>query len=408
MSVVEGAVEQAVAKALGPTTRANRALIALPFTLSLIMIVLTYWTIDIVSPALPDAKEDLSLSAKSAGLIFSILFLGRLIGNFPAAFLLERFGTSSTAALGGAVLVVSTAMAAVAPSGLWLMPARVLQGVGIAFLVNACLRAVLGAKPGRGAAMTYFGFAATIGGVVGLQSGGFLTEEYGWRAVFMLSTVVAGVIMAATLISRRSVRTGSGLIDVPPIRQTAEEERIGSLVPPLILNFVIFSNYALFVALPLYTEHDYGASPEVNARLLMVITLVHLVAAFPAGRAIRTWGAQRALVAGMVIAMAGTAMVLLAPSPIWIAVPMVFYGIGQVSATNAGGDIVLHLGGQSTKSVGLVRFSSDLGLVIGPFVTGALSDAFGYRTPFIVLPVVMAIASLYAFQQVIAAGDRGV
>jgi hypothetical protein len=85
---------------------------------------------------------------------------------------------------------------------------------------------------------------------------------------------------------------------------------------------------------------------------------------------------------------------------------LVLYGIGQVSATSAGGDIVLHLGGQSTRAVGFVRFSSDLGLVIGPFLTGAVSDAFDYEAPFLVLPVLMAAASLYALQQVIAAGDR--
>jgi predicted MFS family arabinose efflux permease len=44
----------------------------------------------------------------------------------------------------------------------------------------------------------------------------------------------------------------------------------------------------------------------------------------------------------------------------------------------------------------MVRLSSDLGLVVGPYVTGALSDAFGYRAPFFALPVAMAVAALFA------------
>jgi len=67
---------------------------------------------------------------------------------------------------------------------------------------------------------------------------------------------------------------------------------------------------------------------------------------------------------------------------------------------------VLHLGRQSPRSVGLVRFTSDLGLVIGPYLTGARSDAFGYGAPFLALPVMMLIASAVALQQVVAAGER--
>jgi MFS family permease len=406
VSVAEALTEPREAESADAAAKSGGMLVALPFLVALITTVLTYWTIDIVSPALPDIQDDLALSAKSAGLIFSLLFLGRLIGNFPAAYFLDRLGTTGTATTGGAVLIAGTFAAAIAPSGLWLMPARVVQGIGIAFLVNACLRAVITAKPGRGAAMTYFSFAATVGGVFGLQSGGFLTEMYGWRSVFVLSTIVASVITLATIASRlRSTGVGTEA-SVNQTGKTVEEQPAHALAAPLLLNFMIFFNYALFVALPLYTEHHFDAPPEVNARLLMVITLVHLVAAFPAGRAIRRFGAQRSMVVGMLVAIAGTALVLVAPSPAWIALPMVLYGIGQVSATNAGGDIVLHLGGQGPKSVGFVRFSSDLGLVVGPFITGALSDAFGYQAPFVALPVLMAVAALFAIQQVVAAGDR--
>ncbi|MCC6793161.1 MAG: MFS transporter, partial [Thermomicrobiales bacterium] len=48
----------------------------------------------------------------------------------------------------------------------------------------------------------------------------------------------------------------------------------------------------------------------------------------------------------------------------------------------------------------LVRFSSDLGLVVGPYLTGALADAFGYGTPFIVLPAVMLAAAVVALRTI--------
>ncbi|MEQ1843091.1 MAG: MFS transporter, partial [Verrucomicrobiales bacterium] len=377
----------------------SRKLYAIPFLLSLIMISCTYWSVDIVSPALPDMQESLELSAASVGLIYSFLFLGRLIGNFPAAFLLERIGTASTAFVGGLVLIAGSLLGSTASSGLWLTPARILQGAGIAFLVNACLRAIMGAKPGRGAAMTYFSFAATVGGVLGLQSGGYLTEEMGWRSVFVMSAVIAAIITVTALASRVLTRRAGGPIDLAPARHVEAEGKTGSLIPPLVFNFLIFFNYSLFVSLPLYTERVFDASPETNARLLMVITIVHLVGAFPAGRLIRTWGAQKSLVAGMVVSLIGTALIFPAPSALAIALPLVFYGMGQVTATSAGGDIVLHLGGQSAKAVSMVRFSSDLGLVLGPYVTGVISDFFGYRAPFVALPLMMIVATFFALHQ---------
>ena len=402
MQAANGAVkERATARSF-----ARSVPYALPFGVAIGGITLTYWTIDIVSPALPAMQDDLGLSAAATGLIFSLLFLGRLIGNFPAQWLLARFGTVGTAIAGGFVLIAGTAAAATASSAVVLFPARVVQGVGVALLVNACLRAVLGTKPGRGAAMTYFTFAATAGGVFGLQSGGYLTEEVGWRAVFVLCLAIGGVITATAVALRVNAARTSGPVDPVPIAQDGETVERSRVLLPLIFNFLVFFNYSLFVALPLYTEHEFGASAKTNARLLMVITVVHLVVAFPAGRVIRGWGAQRALVAGMVIALIGTGLIYPMPDPVWIAAPLVLYGIGQVAATSAGGDIVLHLGRQSPRSLGLVRFTSDLGLVVGPYLTGALSDAFGYGAPFLALPILLAAASVVALQQVIAAGDR--
>lgn len=399
MRTAERTVDEQALSAPLARSDSRSSLIALPFALALAAIVLTYWTIDIVSPALPDIKHDLELSAASAGLVYSLLFLGRLIGNFPAAYLLGRIGTTGTASAGGVILVIGTVLAAIAPTGLLMSPARVLQGVGVALLVNACLRAILGSKPGRGAAMTYFAFAATVGGVFGLQSGGYLTEEVGWRSVFVLSAVLAAIVTAATFIARVSARRDGGPLDPLPAAHDASAVNRSAVIPPLVFNFLVFFNYSLFVALPLYTEHEFGTTPETNARLLMVITVTHLVAAFPAGRVIRTWGAQQALVAGMLLAVVGTALIYPAPGPLWIAAPLVLYGIGQVAASSAGGDIVLHLGAQSTRSVGLVRFSSDLGLVVGPYLTGALADAFGYKAPFVALPLLMLVASAFAFRQ---------
>lgn len=367
----------------------------LAYPTALLLVLLSFWTIDIVSPALPAIKADLGLSAAGAGLVFSMMFVGRLIGNFPAAYLLERAGSAATGAIGGVMLAAGSLTAAVAPDMTVLIPGRVIQGAGIALLVNAGLRSIVRAKPAQGAAITVFSIACTSGGILGLQSGGFLTDWRGWRMVFALCAMLAVIATLATLSGRiMSGRSRRAAVPAAPTRDMPVPLR--SLAAPVALNFVVFTNYSVWVALPLLTERIFGASAETNAHLLFVITLVHLLAALPVGRLIRRWGSPRILAIGLIMAMAGTLSVAAAPGLLWLPAPLALYGIGMVAASSSGGDIVLQRGNGGAQAVGVLRLSSDLGLVIGPFVAGSLADALGYRSPFVAFPILMAGAAAVA------------
>ena len=358
------------------------------FGFALLLVTGTYWAIDITSPALPEIKDAFGLSAKGAGLIFSFVFLGRLFGNFPAARLLETLGSPRTAVIGGLVMAAGSTVNAVSPTVEVLYAGRVLQGMGIALLVNAGLRSILFAKPGRGAAMTLFGIASTVGGVLGLQSSGFLTGNYGWRSIFALSAALAVGLTILPLISvriaRRSVRP-----NVVESSTSSPAMPVRTYLAPLAINFLIFSNYSIWVLLPLYAQETFDIGPGMTANLLLIITITHLLAAVPIARFIQRFGSPRVLIAGLLLAVAGTVGVLAATSVWLLAIPLVTYGIGMVGAVNAAGDIVLHRGGAGASAVGSLRQTSDLGLVVGPLVGGAIADSFSYSAPFIAYPILM-------------------
>src|SRR5215218_4420709 len=203
----EGRAQAAPANA----TEATDSSSALPQRISLAILFFAYWCVDIVSPALPAVQESLALSATGAGLVFLVFFAGRLVTNLPAAWLVERVGPKWTAVVGAAALLLGSGLAAVAASQATLLPARGIQGVGVALLATAGLLSVLRARPGGGAAMTAFNLSTGAGGSAGLLSGGYLTAEFGWPAVFWLSTVVSGVLLAGSLLARVQaavVRTG--------------------------------------------------------------------------------------------------------------------------------------------------------------------------------------------------------
>ena len=274
-----------------------------------------------------------------------------------------------------------------------LFPARAVQGVGISLLVTATVRSVLRAKPGQGAAMTDFGFAATIGSVIGIESGGYLTEAFSWRAVFAMSAVLA-LVLAQPPSPRGGQRPA--IRSPSPARRTGtgDPERSGTpglMVPALLFNFLVFFNYSIWVALPLYTEHRFDTSAEANANLLLVITLMRPDRRVPGGARDPHLGEpvgsdrrvdHRGRRHGSGFAGTGRALVGFAADPLR-------NGDGRGGERGERPRSPARRTERTRGGAGTAQ--QRLGLVVGPYVIGALSDAFGYRTPFVVLPIATAI-----------------
>src|SRR5215216_3817901 len=388
------ASEEGRAHVSGPhVTEAKDASVALPQRISLAILLFAYWCVDIVSPALPAIQKSLALSATSAGLVFSVFFAGRLVSNLPAAWLVERVGPKWTAVAGSVALLLGSGLAATAASQATLLPARGIQGVGVALLATAGLLSVLRALPGGGAAMTAFNLSTGGGGSAGLLTGGYLTAQFGWRAVFWLSTVVSGVLLAGSLLARvRAAVVRIGRINQEVVSTPVRSSR-SSEVAAVAANLLVFVNYSIWVvSLPLLGAEKFGFDAGQVGMTLLFVNIVHLASAVPIGGIIRKAGAARALAIGFGVGGVGMLLVPIAPSAPWLLVPMALYAVGQVAGNSSAGDLILRLGGGGGRAVGTVRLSSDIGLVAGPAAAGALADAAGVEAPFAVLGVVALLA----------------
>jgi MFS family permease len=385
---------------------------ALPQRISLAILLFAYWCVDIVSPALPAIQESLALSATGAGMVFSVFFAGRLITNLPAAWLVERVGPKWTAVVGSGALLLGSGLAAVAVSQATLLPARGIQGVGVALLATAGLLSVLRALPGGGAAMTAFNLSTGVGGSAGLLTGGYLTAEFGWRAVFWLSTVVSGVLLAGSMLARvRAAVVRTGRINQEEVSAPVRPSRSAEAAA-VAANLLVFINYSIWVvSLPLLGAEKFGFDAGQVGMMLLFVNVVHLASAIPIGGIIRKAGAARALAIGFGIGGVGLLLVPIAPSAPWLLAPMALYAVGQVAGNSSAGDLILRLGGGGGRAVGAVRLSSDVGLVAGPAAVGALADAAGVAAPFAVLGVAalaaMAAVTLLARQPPRPRFDRG-
>jgi MFS family permease len=370
------------------------ALDELPLRISLAVLFFTYWCVDIVSPALPAMQQSLALSATAAGLVFSVFFAGRLVTNVPAAWLIGRVGPRWTAVAGAAALLAGSLLAGTATSEAVLLPARGMQGAGVAVLATAGLLSALRALPAGGAAMTAFNVSSSVGSSAGLGTGGLLTSLLGWQAVFWLSSLLSGILLAGSLLTRSTARQLPSSRPVRAVPERPISPSRGRELGAIAANLLVFTNYSIWVvSLPLLGAEKFGLDAGQVGLMLLFVIVIHLASAFPTGVFIRRVGPAPALALSLAIAGAGMLLIPLAPSPLWLAAPLALYAAGQVAGNSSAGDLVLRVGGGGGRAVGAVRLTSDVGLVAGPAAAGALADYAGVEAPFVAFGV-MALAGM--------------
>ena len=114
----------------------------------------------------------------------------------------DRFGQRRVLVIGTTIFGLASAGCALAPNLAWLLLGRAVQGVGAAMLMPNSL-AILGASfsgEARGRAIGTWAAAAAAAGAIGPVLGGWLIDQVGWRAIFVLNLPVAGAAIALALV----------------------------------------------------------------------------------------------------------------------------------------------------------------------------------------------------------------
>lgn len=147
----------------------------------------------VVNVALPAIGAD--LQAQASGLqwivdayllpLSALLLLGGAAG--------DKCGRRRLFLSGIALFALASALCALAPSLLWLLAGRALQGVASAMLMPNSL-ALLGAAfagEERGRAIGSWAAAGAIAGALGPLLGGWLVGSVGWRSIFLINLPLA-------------------------------------------------------------------------------------------------------------------------------------------------------------------------------------------------------------------------
>ncbi|WP_037601218.1 MFS transporter [Streptacidiphilus rugosus] len=177
--------------------------------------------VSIVNVALPEMASDLRSSFTTLQWVVDIyaLVLASLLMAFGS--LGDRLGHRRLY-LSGLVVFASASLAcALAPSAAVLITARAAQGMGGAAMMTSTTALLAAAYQGRdrGTAFGVWGAVNGAAAAIGPVLGGLLTDQFGWRSIFMVNVPVAVVAVAMTLGylkagARRDAGAGAGRLDL--------------------------------------------------------------------------------------------------------------------------------------------------------------------------------------------------
>ena len=139
------------------------------------------------------SDETWTLSGMSLGLAVALLTVGALA---------DDLGRRKVLVVSAALLTLTSALAALAPSTDVLIVARILQGASGAGIIVASLGAIGHAFPGgsqRTFATSVWGAAVGAGIAIGPLAGGALSQATGWRSSYWLQAIAASLLVPAAL-----------------------------------------------------------------------------------------------------------------------------------------------------------------------------------------------------------------
>lgn len=163
----------------------------------------------IVGVALPVIITDLDMDLTDAQWvngIYSVVFAALLL---TAGRLGDRLGRRAMFVAGVLVFMLGSVLAALAGSATALIAARVVQGVGGAFVLPATLSSVNATFRGRDRVVAFAVWGAVISGMaaIGPLLGGWLTTSFTWPLIFLVNLPIGVAVLVGALLTVRETRT---------------------------------------------------------------------------------------------------------------------------------------------------------------------------------------------------------
>lgn len=358
-------------------------------------------------PLLPDIGRDLSLTAGEIGLLTTAFGLGRLLTDLPAGRLADA--VAPTVGLTGAGLMLALACALLAGAGSLAVALVASALIGCASaLTNTTGMYVFAAGADahrRGASMAIYVTALMSGQMVGPALGGALGSLVGWRPAIAVSAAIGVGVTALCggLWWRARARPLAG---AHPRRGADPGDELAAAGPPRRELFALaLAPFATFFGMagltqtliPLIGDGELEFSASTIGLAIGAGAALRFASAWVAGIASDRLSRRVVLVPSLVLMAAAGAVLALASNVVTWSASILLVALGSSGISVAAAAVADRVPAPELgRELGLFRLVGDLGLVIGPIVTGFIYQASGPRLAGLATTAVFGAAAVAA------------
>ncbi|HVN43921.1 MAG TPA: MFS transporter [Steroidobacteraceae bacterium] len=349
-------------------------------------------------------QDELGLSPKQLGVLFSAFFWTYSVLQIPVGWVAERYGAQRVLAAGLALWACATMLVGLAHSFAALLALRLLLGIGESAGFPSASKLLAAAVP-VGSLATANGMLAAayqFGPAVGAYCGGLIMAHYGWRAAFW----AFGGLSLLWLIPWSQVRlpremARSSAAGSPPFSRILRQPSLWGTALGLFSTNYAF--YFILSWLPYYVVRERGFSTSEMAALAgsayAVSAVTSIVAGWVIDRTVRRGHANIAYKSVMVVAHVGTVACMLGiafASQPWAIAAIFTYQVITGAAAPGVFAIPQILAGPKAAArwVGIQNCCGNLAGVIAPAVTGFLVAETGHFGAAFVTAGLVSLAGL--------------
>jgi DHA2 family multidrug resistance protein len=154
----------------------------------------------IANVAVPHMQTSVSATPETITWVLTSYIVASAIAIPMTGWLADRIGAKQLFVLSTCAFTVASALCAIATNLPEIVTFRIIQGIGGAFILPVSQAIILDVNPPENAAraMTIFSAGGLIGPVMGPVLGGWLTDNFNWRWVFLIN-VPFGILCVIVL-----------------------------------------------------------------------------------------------------------------------------------------------------------------------------------------------------------------
>lgn len=365
---------------------------------------------------MPLYVQSLGADPGQIGLFFTIASVAPLALQILGGYISDSIGRVRAVAIGSIAGSIGYVLYAVAPSWTWLLVGHAIASLARCFVAPSFQSFVAeqstDATRARVFAISESAFAVV--GIVGPPIGGFLSQRYGFRLMFVAAGALYLVATAIRIaMAVRSRRQTSGTYHAPqPMTLATLKTSMGSMVGLLlaggVMTWLFLSDGANDIAFsvtnhfdPVYQSNIVGLTTIQIAWVMSSFSIVRMIALPFGGWFSDKMGERAGICIGHLLCGIGAAVFLMGTRFVHFVAVYATYGIGTGLLSPAYNSLVSKEVPAKLRGTAFGLVSTTLGITSlpAPYIGGLMWTAFGPKAPFLLpLAASLSMAALLWFK----------